>query len=118
MATEVSFAAFAFLGLNERKLRSLAAGRLNAAVAPFGGTEETLSNGFLGLADDFYAFTRCFASDEQRGNLPIIIPRIEPFDADRMEDQPAGREWQTFYEALEGCLARINRMNWVVPSLQ
>jgi multidrug resistance protein MdtO len=34
MATEVSFAAFVFLGLNERKLRALAEGRLHEAIGP------------------------------------------------------------------------------------
>jgi hypothetical protein len=118
MATEVSFAAFVFLGLNERKLRALAEGRLPVVFTTFDDAEEKLSNGFLALADDFYAFTRSFASDEQRGNLHLLVPRIEPFDAGRAEDLPDDREWQTFYGALEGCLARIKRMNWVVPSLQ
>jgi multidrug resistance protein MdtO len=118
MATEVSFAAFVFLGLNERKLRALAAARLNAVSTPVGGTEEMLSDGFLALADAFDAFTRSLSSDEERRNLPIIVPRIEPFDPSRMEDQPAVREWQTFYKALEGCLGRINRMNWVVQGLR
>jgi uncharacterized membrane protein YccC len=118
MATEVSFAAFVFLGLNERKLRALADGRLNVISAPFHDAEEKLSNGFLGLGDDFYAFTRTPSSDEESGNLPLPVPRIMPFDAGRMEDLPADREWETFYEALEGSLARINRMNWIVPSLQ
>ena len=118
MATEVSFAAFVLLGLNEQKIRALAGERLSSVFAPFGGTEEMLGDGFLALANSFEAFTRSLSSDEEHRNLPIIIPRIEPFAPGRMEGQSVVWEWQTLYKALEGCLARINRMNWVVQGLR
>jgi multidrug resistance protein MdtO len=117
MAKEVSFAGFVFLGLNECKLRALAVGSPNAFSAPSRAAEDTLSDDFLALADAFYAFTRSIPPEEERARLPITVPRIEPRDVGRGEGQLAGSEWQTFYEALHGCLARITRMSWVVQAL-
>ena len=109
MAREVSFAAFAFLGLNERKLRAL------AAHAPLPAPEEALAQGFLALADTLYAFTRSLSSPEGPRAPHHALQQIQ---AGPMENQPAAREWQTLYQTLQRSLARITRMNWVVEGLR
>ncbi|MEI9998892.1 MAG: FUSC family protein [Verrucomicrobiota bacterium] len=118
MATEVSFAGLVLLGINERKLRALDAGRLGEVAADFGATEQRLGDGFLAVADAFYAFTRAVTPEgREQSRLPAVIPGAEAAEARPVEAPPAEADWATLYRTLQGALARITRMDWLVQRL-
>ncbi len=114
-ARDVSFAAFALLALNEKKLRLLDHGRLTALESTLIPVDEVLARNFERLADAFARFRETVARVEQAVPVDISFPSVE------LEPLPdAGRvdaELRAVYEVLDDCVRRISALRGIAQRL-
>jgi len=114
-ARDISFAAFALLALNARKLRLLSEGRLADLEPVLRPADEALARNFAALAGAFAEFQqavlRAKATDE------VAVPVVELEAVELREPERAGAELRSLYEALDRGVRRIAGIRWLVHGM-
>jgi multidrug resistance protein MdtO len=117
MATEVSFAAFLLLALNEKKLRALASGRLDAIQPLLQQADEALVQNFTDLAKTFHQFHERVLLSKNVETIEVTFPHLSLDLTQLRELDSIGFELRSVYEILQGCVRRISDLNWIVRAL-
>ena len=114
-ARDVSFAAFALLALNEKKLRMQAEGRLALLEPVLRPADEALARNFRRLADAFEQFRDAVVQTEPATRVGITFPQpeLEPL----REAAEFDTELQPVYATLDNCVRRISELRWVALRL-
>jgi multidrug resistance protein MdtO len=117
VATEVSFAAFLLLALNQKKLRALTSGRLDSIEPMLQHADETLVQSFTDLANAFHQFQErvLLSKDEEAFATTFPHPRLDLTQL--RESDPIGFDLRSVYETLQESVRRISALNWIVRSL-
>jgi len=117
LATEVSFAGFLLLALNEKKRRALGAGNLGLLQARLQPVDEALAQNFTNLATAFHQFQEKVLRAKDGGATEIIFPRLTLNSVSLLESDPIEPEMRSIYETLQDSVRRISGMNWIVREL-
>ncbi len=117
MGTEVSFAAFLLLALNERKIRVLPAGTLESLQPLVQPADNALAQYFTDLANAIQQFEQEIVRSKGAEAVEVNFPRPNLDLARLPESNAIGSELRSVYETLFESLRRISALNWVVRSL-
>ncbi|HUB66481.1 MAG TPA: FUSC family protein [Candidatus Methylacidiphilales bacterium] len=117
MATEVSFAAFQLLALNEHKLRAILAGQLSSAERLLQPADSALARGFADLAAGFDAIHQSFPASLNQPSLRAGLPRPAVDFALPEEIAAVNLDLRPIYQSLENSIQRISRLDWIVRAL-
>jgi len=101
VATEVSFAAFLLLALNQKKLRALTSGRLDSIQPMLQQADETLVQSFTDLANAFHQFQEkvLLAKDEEAFATTFPHPTLDLTPL--RESDPIGSDLRSVYKTLQ-----------------
>jgi len=117
MATEVSFAAFLLLALNEKKLRALASGHLDAIQPLLQQADEALIQNFTDQANIFHQFHETILLSKNVETIEATVPHLSLDLTQLHESDAIGFELRSIYETLQDCIRRISDLNWIVRAL-
>ncbi len=115
VARDVSFAAFALIALNGKKLRLLAESRLAEVEPALRPADEALARNFGALAGAFQQFLEALLRAKQTEEEAIPIPQVELEPVPLPEN--AGPELRSVYEALDHGVRRIAGLRSLVRGL-
>jgi len=117
VATEVSFAAFLLLALNQKKLRALTSGRLDSIQPVLQQADEALAQSFTDLANAFHQFQERLLMSKDEEVVAISFPHPD-LDLTQLPGlDPLGLDLRSVYESLQVSIRRISDLNWIVRSL-
>jgi multidrug resistance protein MdtO len=117
MGTEVSFAAFLLVALNEKKLRILTAGNLESVERPLQPADDVLIQCFTDLANAIQQFGQEILLSKDPEEVQLNFPHPNLDSTQLPESDAVGSELRSVYDTLLASLRRISTMNWVVRSL-
>jgi uncharacterized membrane protein YccC len=117
MGTEVSFAAFLLVALNEKKMRILRAGNLESVERLLQPADDALTQCFTDLANAVQQFEQETLPAKDAEEVQLVFPHPNLDLAQLPESNAIGSELRAVYETLLESLRRISAMNWVIRSL-
>jgi len=117
MGTEVSFAAFLLVALNEKRLRVLPAGNLESVERLLQPVDAALAQCLDGLADAVQQFEQEILLSKDAEEVQLDLPRPNLSLAQLPETNAIGYELRSVYESLFESLKRISASNGVIRSL-
>jgi hypothetical protein len=116
-ARDVSFAAFALLALNEKKLRLLDEGRLAGLEPVLRPADEALARNLTALAGEFARFEQELWPAGETEQEEAALPPVDLMPVRLGDPQRAGAELRTVYDALDMCVRRIVGLRRVAQRL-
>jgi hypothetical protein len=117
MGTEVSFAAFLLVALNEKKMRVLPAGNLEFIERLLQPADDALAQCLTDLANAVQQFEQENLLSKAAEGVQVVFPRPNLDLAQLPESSAIGSELRSVYETLLESLRRISALNWVIRSL-
>jgi multidrug resistance protein MdtO len=114
MGSEISFAAFLLLALNEKKLRLLATGALEPIQSVVQPMDEELARSLTLLAQDIHRFQETVL---QKGNEKIAEPVSRPTLEWTRDPSVVGPDLQPVYDILRDCIGKIWHLERLVRAL-
>jgi hypothetical protein len=114
MATEVSFAAFLLIALNEKKLRAHASGTFDSIQPLLQPTDEALAQSFANLAITFQSFAH---QASQSDNIVASQPSVPYFEVPFPDSGLLGQDLRSIYKTLQDGVKKLSSLEWIVQRL-